>query len=484
MTLPQSLTITSSHKWWVFSAVSIGHFVSVMDQTGLTVAIPPIANHFNATIPTVQWIVLGYILSISALLLPMGRIADLVGRKRIYILGFIIFTTGAAIASFSPNLGVLIALRMAQGVGTAMVQATSMAIVISTFPNEQRGRAIGLIITVVGLGAIVGPVVAGTMVGSFGWPSIFLLSVPLGILSIAIAALVLRQGEGQEAPTSRLMDFDFAGATLSTAAMVGFLVILTFGQQVGWTSLIIITSSTGVLALSLGFIFWEIRISDPLIPLTLFKKARFSFGATASFLSFMSTTTIFFLMPFFLQQIQGYTPGQTGLVLITSAICMATVGPMAGRLSDRFGSKLFTVTGLSLSTTGFIVFSQLDQSTSLLIIVVGLLLSGSGMAMFSSPNSSSILGSVDRASYGVTTAFLNLIRNSANITGLALATTIVTATMASAGFEPSLSAVSAEGGGVTLAFTRGLGFAFTVAAVLSGTALILAATHGQPARQA
>jgi EmrB/QacA subfamily drug resistance transporter len=469
MTLPQSLTITSSHKWWVFSAVSIGHFVSVMDQTGLTVAIPPIANHFNATIPTVQWIVLGYILSISALLLPMGRIADLVGRKRIYILGFIIFTTGAAIASFSPNLGVLIALRMAQGVGTAMVQATSMAIVI---------------ITVVGLGAIVGPVVAGTMVGSFGWPSIFLLSVPLGILSIAIAALVLRQGEGQEAPTSRLMDFDFAGATLSTAAMVGFLVILTFGQQVGWTSLIIITSSTGVLALSLGFIFWEIRISDPLIPLTLFKKARFSFGATASFLSFMSTTTIFFLMPFFLQQIQGYTPGQTGLVLITSAICMATVGPMAGRLSDRFGSKLFTVTGLSLSTTGFIVFSQLDQSTSLLIIVVGLLLSGSGMAMFSSPNSSSILGSVDRASYGVTTAFLNLIRNSANITGLALATTIVTATMASAGFEPSLSAVSAEGGGVTLAFTRGLGFAFTVAAVLSGTALILAATHGQPARQA
>ena len=162
----------------------MGLFISVMDQTGLNIAVPRIADAFNAPIPTVQWVVLGYVLTISSLMLPMGRLADLIGRKRVYVTGFVVFTVGGILAGLSPNLGMVIAMKMVQGVGTALTQATGMAIVTSTFPNEERGRAIGLLMTIVGVGAIAGPVTGGFVIDVFDWRAIFLMAAPLGALSV------------------------------------------------------------------------------------------------------------------------------------------------------------------------------------------------------------------------------------------------------------------------------------------------------------
>ena len=464
-------------KWWVFGAIGLGLFVSVMDQTGLTLAVPRIADQFDATIPTVQWVVLGYILVISSLMLPMGRAADIIGRKRVYTVGFSVFVVGGVLAGVSPSLGVVIAMKMFQGIGTAMVQSTSMAIVTSTFPAEERGKAIGMLTTVVGVGAMAGPVIGGFVVGSLGWRYIFFMAVPLGVVSVLAASMVLASDKGPPGGYGRGMrSFDFPGALLSTLALVGFLAVMTFGHRIGWVSPVIVVGSLATIASLTAFIVWELRVDEPLLPLDLFKRLPFTLGVTANFLSFLANTGMFFLMPFFLQEVKGYTPGQAGLILVTTAVCMASLGPVVGRLSDKYGSRPFAVTGLSVSTVAFLLFSQLGESSPLIMIVGVLVLAGIGMATFFSPNSSSILGAVERERYGVATAFLNLIRNSANITGLAVATTLVTATMASQGFEPSLSAVSGEGGQpVKAAFTLGLSRVFLLSASYCGVALVISA---------
>ena len=460
----------------------MGLFISVMDQTGLNIAVPRIADAFNASIPTVQWVVLGYVLTISSLMLPMGRLADLIGRKRVYVTGFVVFTVGGILAGLSPNLGMVIAMKMVQGVGTALTQATGMAIVTSTFPNEERGRAIGLLMTIVGVGAIAGPVTGGFVIDAFGWRAIFLMAAPLGALSVLAGLLVLEgRASVNRQVTSSFRSFDYVGAMLSTAALVSFLLIMTFGYRIGWGSLAVVTGMALVIGLFSAFIFWERHVNDPMIPMELFRRPQFVLGASANFISFMASTALFFLMPFFLQEVKGYTPGESGLILVAPGICMAVIGPIAGRLSDRLGSRRFAVTGLAISVSAFLLFSRLDGSSSLLLIVIGLLLAGTGSALFFSPNSSSILGSVERERYGVATAFLNLIRNAGNITGLAIATTIVTMTMASMGFEPSLTAVTdANGNGVVHAFATGLNYAFLLSALMGTLALIMSAIKLKP----
>jgi len=471
----RELKTNRNYKWWVFGAISVGLFGSVMDQTGLTIAIPRIADHFDATIPVVQWVLLGYILTTSALILPMGRLSDMVGRKRVYLIGLVIFMIGAGLAGSSPVLVAVIFFKLFQGVGAAMIQANSMAIVTSTFPNHERGKAIGLLISVVGIGAMVGPVFGGALVGFAGWRSIFFLVLPIGLISIVISAVVLDGSKPSDQPdSSAIGGFDWLGAGLSALAMTIFLLIMTFGHQIGWFSPLIVGACLAAIGFTMSFIVWELRSRAPMFPLELFRRMRFCLGAAANFLSFMSSTSIFFLMPFYLQKVQGYPPEQVGLMLAATPICFATIGPVAGRLSDKLGTKWFTVGGLLVSVGAFITLSQISETTATSLIVGVLVLAGIGMAVFFSPNASAILSTVERARYGVATAFLNLVRNTATISGLAIATTIVTATMDSLGFEPSLTALSGPGEkAVAAAFTLGMSRAFMVASAFNLTGLFL-----------
>ncbi|MBI4201691.1 MAG: DHA2 family efflux MFS transporter permease subunit [Chloroflexi bacterium] len=472
----KQLALQANYKWWVFGATSVGMFVSVMDQSGMNIVVPSIAATFHATIPAVQWVVLGYILAISALMLPMGRLGDMVGRKKVYTIGFLVFAAGGALAALSPSLGLVIAMKMVQGAGAAMTQATSMAIVTSIFPPQERGKAIGLMTTIVGTGAIAGPIVGGGVVEALGWRAALFLVAPFGVLSALAGMIVLTPGvDAASGPRASLRSFDYLGAALSTAALVVFLLVMSFGYRIGWTSPLVIGGGVAVATLLAAFLLWERRPSQPLVSLDLFKRTAFTLGIASATLAFMAVTAIFFLMPFFLQQVQGYSPGQSGLVLVAAAACMATIGPVAGRLSDRFGTKPFTILGLALMTTALLLFSRMTESTPLIVVVLLLMLNGTGMANFLSPNSSAVLGSVERGQYGVASAFLNLVRNAGNITGLAIGTTVVAATMAARGFEPSLAAVTeGSGEGAKAAFAQGLSYACLLSAGMSAVALALA----------
>lgn len=475
LNLSSSLAQRSDYKWWIFGTIAIGTFVTVMDQTGVGLALPRIADHFDATIPAVQWITLGYILTTGSLMLPMGRLSDIIGRKRVYATGFVIFTIAAILAGSSTSLLAVILFKVLQGVGASMIQATGMAMVTSVFPSHERGKAIGLFMTVVGLGAIVGPVVGGAVVGQFGWRFVFFIGAPFGVISALAATLILQSGNDEEAANpGRRVGFDWGGAILFATALATFLLVMTNGQRIGWDSPIVWVAFVGVAALGATFIWWEKRTAEPMLALELFQRKMFTLGVSANFLAFLSGTSVFFLMPFYLQEVLGFSAGGAGLILAPTAMSFVVMGPIAGRLSDRFGYRWFVVSGLFFMVTSLVLLSRLDENSSVAMVIPSMLLQGIGMGTFFSPNASSVLSTVERARYGVATAFLNMLRNAANVTGVSLATTIVTAVMASHGYEASLDAVSGDGGqGVKIAFTQGLRTAYLVLSISAFIALVI-----------
>ena len=471
---------STNYKWWAFIAVAIGTFASVADQVGVNVALHPVAGHFNSDIPTVQWVVISYTLTISALLLPMGRLSDIIGLKKVYIIGSLIFALFAIAAGLSLNLSMLISSRVIQGAGAAMTQGTGMAIIAAAFPASERGKAIGLMMGVVSSGAIVGPALGGFLLDLFNWRAVFLVNIPMMALAVGLGIAVLSNQTGGRSENRR-SGFDWQGATLSTGMLVLLLLSVTYAHRFGWSSPPILAGLVGFLILLAGFIWWELRTSNPMLELRYFKVPVFSCGVSAAFLTFMGGISIFFLTPFYLQGVLGYSPTQTGLTLVPGAVCMLFLGPLSGRLSDRYGWRVLTVSGLALTSVSLFILSRLTAESTLAAVLPGLILQSCGMGLFFSPNASSVLSSVSRESYGVISAFLNLIRNAGNVVSIAAATAIVTATMGSMGYEPSLSAVQAGAAeGVGHAFTTGLRYTFMAMAVLMLLAMVISALRNRP----
>ena len=485
---------SSSNKYLVFGALAIGLFASVVDHGSVIVALPSVAEDLSIELPSVQWVVIGFALTISALLLPMGRLADMIGQKRVYILGSIILMAGAAWAGFSPNLASLLLARIFQGIGAAMTQGTGMAIMTSVFPAQERGRAIGLLMTTVGVGAVAGPAIGGTVVDFIHWRAVFFLNIPLGLVGVFATLYVLRRWESAPPSIPPLRggkkggvfsSFDWTGALLSTGVLVALLLGLTLAVNRGWMSVPILAAFVLSASMFVAFIWWELRAPAPMFNLRFFRDRVFSCGVSAAFLTFLGQSSVLFLMPFYIQNVLGYSPKIAGLVVMPGALCMAIMGSVSGTLSDKFGWRWFTVGGMLSSTAGLVILARLTETSPLWALIPGLILVNCGMGTFYSANSSSVLSAVGRDSYGVVSGFLNLVRNSANVISLAIATTIVTVTMGSLGYEPSLEAVrtgSVEG--VRGAFTVGMRYAFYVLVALVIASMTVSFLQGQAGRRA
>ncbi len=450
-----------SFKWWVFATIAIGTFVSVVDSGSVLIALPEIEEHFGSDLPTVQWVVVGNALAISALILPMGRLGDIFGRKWVYIGGLVIFVTGSAVAGLATNLTWLITAKVFQGAGSAMIQGNGMATVIAAFSGAERGKALGTHMSVVGSGAIAGPAVGGLLVAAFGWRSVFFVNVPIGIFTILASWYVLQQQRGTDAANDRSGgSFDWPGAALSGMALLAFLLAVGNGHRLGWTSPAMLLGAAATLAMLSGFIWWELRAQSPMLDLRLFRSKLVAIGISASWLSFLGSQATRFMMPFYLQRVLEMSPRDVGLLMIPPALCMVLLGPVSGRLSDRFGWRVLTLLGLGCSaTSAFLLAGNLAESSPVVFIVLMLMLQSCGMALFNTPNNSSVLGAVERTQYGVVASLTQLVRNSANVTSIAIATTVVVVTMGAYGVEPSLDAVSPE---VADAFVAGLKWAFLV----------------------
>ena len=473
-------TNSPNYRWWVYFAVAIGMFLTVMDQSGVNIALPEISEHFDADLPTVQWLSLGYVLATSAAIMPMGRLSDMVGRKRVYVTGTAIFILFAVLGGMSQSLSLLITAKVLQGIASSAIQANGMALITEVFPERDRGKAMGMYMAIIGSGAITGPIVGGLLVGSFGWRSVFFAGVPVGIAGIIATMLVLKGRSAEQASTGSRVKFDWLGAGLSSGSLVAFLLAMTNAWRLGWGSPQIIGGIALSVVLAAGFILWELRAKDPMLDLGLFKNRVFSLAISARFVSFLGGSSVYFLMPFYLIQGLQLSPSRAALIMVPTSIAMAILGPVSGRLSDKVGTRWPAVFGMVCSTVAMFLFSRLTVSTPEYMIVVAMMISGVGMASFGSPNSSAIMGAHPREKYGIVTAFVNLTRTSANVTGVALATIMVTITMGSLGYEPSLSAIT-DGGdeGARVAFIEGMARAFMVSTGLMAGATALSLLRGE-----
>ena len=274
-----SLARSPRYKWYAFGTLAVGTFASVVDHGSVSVALPTIATRFQTDIPTVQWLVIGYAMTVIALLLPMGRLADLITSKRVYIIGSFVVIAGSIAAGTSSDLSVLIASRIVQGTGAAMTQGTGMAIMIGAFPPNERGKAIGLIMTMVGTGAVAGPALGGFLVDAFGWRSVFFATVPMVAISIAMCVAVLSSAD-QPRPVRGpgRGGFDWLGAFLSSSALLALLLGITNAHRTGWSSPPILGAVAAFVVLIGGFIWWELRIANPMLNLRLFRRRNFFLG--------------------------------------------------------------------------------------------------------------------------------------------------------------------------------------------------------------
>ena len=470
----QRITSSRAFKWWNFWTIAAGTFFSVVDHGSVLIALPEIESHFDATLESVQWVVVAYALVISVLLLPMGRLGDVIGRRRVYILGTAIFVVGSLGATFAPSLAALIAMRVLQGIGAGMVQGCGMGMMLAAFPDTERGKALGTHLSVVGLGAIAGPAMGGFLVAWLGWEWVFFVNVPAGGLVLALSWLLLERDAGaSQYRRDRDGGFDWTGAAVSGVILLVLLVVVGNGNGLGWRSAPVIGGGIAVVLLMGFFIWWELRTRAPMLDLRLFANRIFGIGAAAAWLSFFGSSAARFMMPFYLQRVLGYQPEQVGLMMIPAAVCMVILGPLSGRLSDRFGWQAFTVGGLSLTAAGaFVLAFALQERSPVWFVIATMMMQSSGTGLFNSPNSSSIISVVDRSRYGVVSALTQLIRNSANVVSVAVATTIVVSTMATYGVEPKLEAVNPE---VATAFVSGLRWAFLAmgCALATGVAICI-----------
>jgi len=392
----------------------------------------------------------------------MGRLSDILGRKKIYLLGFVIFATGGFLAAIAPNIELLIGAKILQGIGSAMTQGTSMAMVISAFGDKDRGRALGLTMSVVGVGAVVGPAIGGFLVDYLGWEAVLYTTAGLGVVSLITAMLILdskRSGGGD----STNDHFDWLGATFSAATLISLLLAMTLGSRYGWDSWSVITG-LGIFLASVGFfIWWELYVEAPMLNLRLFASSLFATGVLASWLSFLGTQPVRFLIPFYLQFVLGFSPSMIGWIIVPSAFCMVVAGPVSGRLSDKYGWRIFNVGGMLVAAIGLLILVNIDTKESIMIVLVGMIVQTIGSGTFWPSNNSSILSVVSPTSYGVIASFTNLVRNSGNVVGIAVSTAIVTGTMGSLGHPPTLSAINeASDGPILNAFTVGLQNTFYV----------------------
>jgi len=380
----------------------VSSFLTPFMASGINVAMPFIGREFGLSAVAMGWVLTAYTLAAAMFLVPFGRLADLVGRKRIFALGIGVNITGTALAALAPSALFLIVGRAVQGVGGAMIFGTGVAILTSVYAPGERGRALGLNTASVYSGLSLGPVLGGFLVHAWGWRSIFWATVPVAALALTLTVVRLK-GDWADA---RGEGFDIKGAVVFGAGLVA----LMYGFSRLPSSLGLLLTGAGALALA-GFVLFELRVPAPLLDLRLFLRNRiFAFSNLAALLNYSATSAVAFLMSLYLQYIKGLPPQKAGLVLVAQAVVMAVTSPFAGRLSDRSEPRLIASLGMALSAAGLLLLSFLGPATGLGFIVASLVCLGLGFGLFSSPNTNAVMCSVEKRHLGIASATLGTMR--------------------------------------------------------------------------
>jgi EmrB/QacA subfamily drug resistance transporter len=461
----QQQSIDYSRKWYVMAAVAMGIFLSTIDGSIVNVALPTLVRAFHTEFAVVQWVVLAYLLTVTTLMLSMGRLGDMMGKKPLYATGFVIFTVGSVLCGLSPTIYGLIGFRVLQAIGAAMMMALGMAIVTEAFPPSERGKALGIMGSMVSIGIVVGPVLGGILIDALSWHWIFFVNLPIGIvgsLMVARFVPVLKPAGGQR--------FDYLGAFTLFISLIAFLLALTLGQQVGFAEIRILSLFAVWFLFLVIFLAIEWKSSQPMIELSLFQNRLFSINLITGFIVFVSMAGTIILMPFYLEDVLGYDPRSVGLLLAIVPIALGVTAPIAGSLSDRIGTRPITVIGLLVLLVGYYAVSTLDIRTNALGYILRFLPIGIGMGVFQSPNNSAIMGAAPRARLGVASGLLSITRTLGQTSGIALMGALWAGRVAYRGGNPLQGGATTAPGAIQVAALQDTFFAVVI---LIGLALVL-----------
>lgn len=402
------------NKWRVAASVSLGVFLGTIDGSIVNIALPTLQKEFNAPLSSVQWIVLAYLLTIASLTLMVGRLGDMYGKKRIYTSGFAIFTIASGLTALSSSVAMMIALRMTQAVGAVMIIALGAAILTEAFPPTERGKALGLIGATVSVGIVLGPSVGGVLLSTLGWPAIFLVNVPIGI----VGTITAYRNIPDTVPKGR-EPFDLVGASLMFATMLTLFLGITLSGDRGFDAtikgLLLIAAVCGG-----GFIWWERKTNPPMIELSMFRNVSFSVNLVTGLLSFVAIGGLFFLLPFYLADALGIEPRQMGLILAVSPIILGVASPVSGALADRIGARPLTVAGLLITLLGYLALTTLSTESTPIEIILRMMPIGLGMGVFQSPNNSLVMGAVRPERLGIASGLLSVSRTVGQLSGVSI----------------------------------------------------------------
>ncbi|MEM7034778.1 MAG: MFS transporter, partial [Chloroflexota bacterium] len=365
--------------------------------------------------PAVQWVILAYLLTQATLMPIIGRIGDMIGRKQIFITGFVIFTIGSILAGFSPNVFWLIGFRIIQAIGGEMTATLGFAIIVDAFPDNERGMALGLNSTFSSTGIVLGPTIGGFLLDILPWQWLFFVTVPLSLLGIFAGIRFV-----PEITPAGGQRFDYGGAISLFLSLLSLLLALTLGQRFGFTATWILFLFSAAVFFLLTFIIIEWRIDHPMIPPHLFQNRLFSINLVTRLVTFITLAGTLLLLPFYLEDILGYETRQAGLLLVVIPVCIGIISPMSGTIADRFGAQPVMAVGVILLVVGYFSLSSLTAQTTTLGYIGRLLPIGIGMGVFQAPNNSALMGAAAKSQLGVVSGLVSITRTLGQTMGVAI----------------------------------------------------------------
>lgn len=470
-----------AYKWLALAVTTLGSLMVALDSTIVILALPNMLAELHSNLVRMVWVIIGYLLVSTVLLLVFGRMADMFGRVKMYNLGFAVFTFGSVLCGVAPSDSLLIGARLIQGAGGAMLAANAMAIITEVFPANERGQAMGINAITWGAGSILGPVLGGLILAGASWRWIFLVNLPVGIIGVAAAYFLLHD----IAPNPKGERFDLLGALLGSAALLLLLLGLTSGIGAGWTSPPIL----GMFALAalalVAFVVWERRAAHPMLDLHLFDNRRYAFSVAAAALQSLAVFAVNFLLIFYLQGVRAYTPLTAALLILPMSVIGAVIGPLSGNWSDKIGGTLPATLGLAAQGGSLLWLALLTPTSGYPVLLGGLILMGIGNGLFWSANTSATMNAAPLQRLGVASATLSTMRNVGMMFSFAMAMSVAAASMPPAVLnQVFLGTVSHLRAAVSLAFTAGMSHAFVASALICAIAIVFSAVRGTTKRRA
>ncbi len=418
-------TLARPDRWKILPVVLLAPLMGSLDGSIVNVALPTIAQRLGVGLDGVQWVVSSYLIVISALVLVFGKIADKLGKVRVFELGFLVFGTGSLLCALSWSLLVLIIARSLQAIGASMFMSSNQGIIASIFPPEERGRALGFLGTTVAVGTMVGPPLGGIMVDVFSWQSLFLINIPISLFAFVAGAKLLPRDD----KAGSLRGFDLVGSGLFAIFIVGLFYFMLSGSQYGWDAPVGLASLAASIACGVLFVRRETRIKDPMIDLSIFENGFFSVSAICVLLVYVVSFCVVMIQPFYLQNALGLSPSAAGLLLLASPLTTGLVAPLSGHLSDRIGPKAITVVGLAIMLAALGLMCLLGIRSSLAVVAACLALFGLGSGVFGSPNTKLIMAHAPKDKLGIAGSVNALARNMGMVSGIAFSVAVLNGSM-------------------------------------------------------